>query len=162
MLKTEQILSSLRKLLQLHNQSVSEIEITFSNYDHGEVIAEGVPTITTDLCEIGIYNDTYYFTVILFSDQFSKQLFDVVKDLKGIHIYGFKNFLVDYYPTSNFSLRELESQIKKEVYFQVEFSFNFKEINTEEMFRKYTELEKVFKKYKSAVVNQLEVNLSSS
>lgn len=161
MLKLEKILKSLKKLLQAHNHPVSEVEITSGNYDRGKLINEGVPTVTTNLCEIGIYNNTYYFTVVLYSDYFSKELFDEVKGLEGIHIYGFKNFLEDYYPSANFSFLKLESQIKDEVYFQIEFNFSFQEINAEEIFAKYSELKKVFQKYNSAVVNQLEINLTS-
>lgn len=153
------ILNSLRKLLQSHNQPVSEIKITFGNYDKGEIIEKGVPTITTDLCEIGIYNNTYYFIVVLYSELFSKKRFDEVKDLDGIHIYGFKNFLEDYYSSNNFSFQILENQIKSEVYFQIEFSFSSKEIGAKEMLTKYLELQEVFKNYNLAVVNQLKVNL---
>lgn len=162
MLKTKKILNSLRKLLQSHSQPVSEIEVTFGNYDQGKVIPEGVPTITTDVCEIGIYNNTYYFTVVLRSELFSKHLFDDVKNLESIHIYGFKNFLEDYYPSDNFSFQKLENQIKSEIYFQIEFIFSVNKIIVKEMFKRYLELQEVFKKYELAVVNQLEVNLLSS
>lgn len=150
------IIIQLRDLLIEGNYKVSEIEMTSGNYDENkELIRKQIPTLTTDLCEIGVYDETCYFTVILYSNSFSRNVFNAVKIQKGIHIYGFKNFIEDYYPKKHFSYAKLERQIKKEQYFQIQFNFNTKSLTIKKILEEYKKTKKLFEDNKMQVVNQL-------
>lgn len=156
-MRNSKFLTSFKELLELKNQPVTEIEMTASNFDDsGKLIKDQVPTLTTNFCEIGIISgEICYFTIILRSDFFPKPLFDLIQYYEGIHIYGFKNFLKDYYPKNNFSFDKLQEQIKKEPYFQIQFNFNTRELDFEEIFQKYIELKETFSNNEVKVINQM-------
>lgn len=159
-MKDNDFLNNLRTLLQRNNLPVGDIELTSGNYDDkGRLIKEEIPTITTALCEIGIfYNKICYLTLVLSSDSFSKKLFQAVKDIEGAHIYGFKNFLEDYFP-SNLSFEEIDSKIKNENLFQIQVNFDIEKANPEDIFINYRELKSLFNKIDANVVNQLTQDL---
>lgn len=144
-------------LLKEADYPASEIEMTSGNYDDNRKLIEyAVPTITTDFCEIGVYGEkTCYFTVILPSASFSKKLFLLVKNQEGIQIYGFKKFLINYFPVKNFSFGKLEEQINSEKYFQIQLTFNLQLVPLENIFRRYQELKAIFEINNIQVINQM-------
>lgn len=155
-MKTKKFLNSLRILLKKYNQPVTELEMTSGNYDdQGKIIGEKIPTLTTDFCEIGVYNNNLYFTVILYSNSFSNKSFSKIKSLDKIHIYGFKNFDEDYYPIKNFSFNNLVNQIKNEIYFQIQFNFEMYNLTPRNIFKRYLEIKKILEKSEAKIVNQM-------
>jgi hypothetical protein len=88
-----QKIEQLRKLFLGKGEIVGKIEETFGNYNkNGKLIECGVPTTTTEFCEIGNYDDIIYFTFVIYSDSFNKNLFENLKNFSNFQIYGFKNF----------------------------------------------------------------------
>lgn len=156
-MKDKEFLEKLKSLLERYNQAVTDIEMTQGNYDtSGKLITEGVPTITTEFCEIGRYqNQITYFTFILYPDSFSKALFQKLKGYKNMHIYGFKNFLEDLYPKKDFSYEEFEKDIRKDKYVQIQFNFDTKHISPQDIFDKYLILIDIFQGNKAHVVEQM-------
>ena len=58
---TKIFLSKLRELIARNGDPVSDILITHGNFDDsGNLIKTGIPTLTTNLCEIGIHKDDLY------------------------------------------------------------------------------------------------------
>ena len=117
-MKDKEFLEQLKTLLERYNQAVTSIEMTQGNYDTaGKLISESIPTITTEFCEIGRYqNKITYFTFVLYPDSLSRTLFQKLKGYKNMHIYGFKSFLADLYPKKDFSYEEFEKDIRKDKY----------------------------------------------
>ncbi|MDD4111167.1 MAG: hypothetical protein PHS54_06470, partial [Clostridia bacterium] len=78
------------ELLVKSKKSVSELEYTKNNYDNfGNLIKEDLPIITTDFCEIGLYNNEIYFVFIVESKTFNIELFNELKNKSNVKIYGF-------------------------------------------------------------------------
>jgi hypothetical protein len=152
------VLNQLRKLLVKNKKPVSKLEYTRNNYDnHGNLIKESLPTLTTDFCEIGLCGSEIYFVFIIRSKLFSKSLFNLLKSRSGMKIYGFINFNRTLYPTKNFSFIEFIERTREEKYLQVQFSY--KNIAAPDLLEKYCRLVKIFEKKKYMVVNQIEINL---
>ena len=159
--KSKQLIVELRTLLVDNKVTVSEIEMTTGNYDEkGNLISQEIPTITTDLCEIGIYPGICYFTIILQSLLFTKELFNLISAYPGSHIYGFKSFLEDYYPKNNFYFNDLIKQAHSENYMQVQFNFRLKNVSLLGIVGKYFEIESIFEKTDTKIVNQLTENFT--
>lgn len=153
-------LSQFRKILIENNKSVSELEYTKNNYDNaGNLIEEELPTITTDFCEIGLYNSEIYLVFILESKTFNLELFGEIKNKSNVKMYGFVDFNKILYPIANFDYNNFIKLIKYDKYLQIQF--NFKNISTFDLFTEYINIVNVFDKSKVVVVNQLKVNLAS-
>ncbi len=152
-------LNKFRELLVKLKKSVSELEHTKDNYDNlGNLIKEDLPTITTDFCEIGLHNNEIYFVFIVESKAFNVDLFNEIKNKSNVKIYGFANFNKTFFPIQNFNLNIFMKEILKDRYLQIQF--DFKGIDTFDLFEEYASLVNVFKKNKVVVVNQLEVDLT--
>ncbi|MDO9399330.1 MAG: hypothetical protein Q7T79_01405 [bacterium] len=151
-------LNQLHKLLIENKKSVSELEYTKNNYDHfGDLIKEDLPTITTDFCEIGIYDGEIYFVFILDSKTFNLKLFDQLKNKSNVKMYGFVDFNKTLYPVVNFDYDNFVKLIQQDEYLQVQF--DFKNISVSDLFKKYLGLVNIFENNKVIVVNQLKVGL---
>ncbi len=138
----------------MNSQNVSDLEFTTGNYDsNGKLIENKVPTLTTDLCEIGSFNDTCYFTFILDSNSFSQELLDRIKVYDKMHIYGFKDFLTDLYPKRCFSYKKFEGEIRKDAYVQVQF--NFEKTKPKTLLENYLNLKQEFINNNVIVINQI-------
>lgn len=154
--KNLKIIKDLKYLLEKEHQ-VSDVEMTAGNYDESGNLIEGeIPTITTNFCEIGSYSDICYFTFILYSDSFDENLFKGIKNYNNCHIYGLKNFLVDYYPKAGISFAELKRKIGEEEYFQVQFNFRFS--STGRSLDDYLTISELIEKSGAKVYNQLNGN----
>ena len=151
-------LKQLQKLLIQDKKPVSRLEFTKNNYDNGKLIEEALPTITTDYCEIGLLNNSIYFTFIIESKTFSNILFNALKDLPNVLIYGFVNFNKTLYPKDDFNYNAFIDTIKKDKYLQIQL--NFKSIDVLELYNEYENLVDILKKSKSLVVNQLKIDLT--
>jgi len=151
----QKLVKDIRNALISANETVREIEYTSGNYDDkGNLIISPIPTITTNVCEIGIYDDTIYFTFIILSSDFKKELLDSLPD--NAQIYPFKNFNNTLYPKSDFNYSELEQQIKQDKYLQINFSDNYKQYSIDQIVDKYFEYKKLFIKTDIKPVNQSE------
>ena len=155
-----QKIEELRKLFLENSEVVGEVEETFGNYNKkGELIKIGVPTITTEFCEIGSYDDIVYFTFVIYSDSFDKKIFDNLKNFSNFQIYGFKNFLENLYPEENFNLEEFENIIRKEKYFQINFDYSVDDSN-EDLYNNYIKIKNKILESRIKVVNQLKIDLT--
>ena len=152
-------ITQFKEILINNNQSVSELEYTKNNYDKfGNLINEELPTITTDYCEIGLYNDEIYLVFILESKIFNLELFNKIKNKLNVKIYGFVDFNKTLYPIINFDYNEFIKIINKDKYVQIRF--DFKDIFINDLFIEYTKIVKLFNESEVMVVNQLEVDLT--
>ena len=157
-MNTGNYIKDFRDVLLSNNKVIGELEYTSGNYDDkGNLISGSIPTITTNVCEVGIYDDTIYFTFIIFSSDFKKELFDYLAQYSNVQIYPFKEFNNTLYPKQNFDYSELEQQLKNEKYLQINFNDKYKEYSIEEIVKKYFEYEDVFLKCNIKPINQLEL-----
>lgn len=153
-------LNQFRKILIENNKPVSGLEYTKNNYDKtGNLINEELPTITTDFCEIGLYDGEIYLVFIIESKTFNLELFSEVKNKSNVKIYGFVDFNKTLYPVPDFNYEKLIGQIQEDKYLQIQF--DFKNISTFDLFTEYLKMVNVFDKSKVVVVNQLKINLAS-
>jgi len=149
-------LRQFRLLLIEDHGSVGDIELTSGNYDNfGNLIKTDIPTITTDLCEVGTFNDVLYFVVIIFSDTFKRVDFNLLKSFPNIKIYGFKEFNKTLYPTSGFVYENFERQLLNDKYLQVQFDYKYDVINPEDLFKEYQKIKHFFMGSELRIVNQL-------
>ena len=80
-----------------------------------------------------------------------KRIFDYIKKISNLKIYGFKKFLKDYDFVKN-----PESEIKSEPYFQMQFSLkNDDKLSEAELLGEYDSIVKLLKDHQIKVVNQL-------
>lgn len=150
-------LEALRIILTSNRELVGNLEYTSGNYDgKGNLIPDQIPTITTDVCEIGIYDDTIYFTFIILASDFNKDLFNLLDRHKNMQIYPFKDFNNNLYPKSNFNYLEFEQQINNDQYLQISFNDNYKNHSTAEIMNKYLGYKNVFELAGVRPINQLE------
>lgn len=128
-------------------------ELTTNNYDDdGVIINRKIPTLTTKYCEIGFNDPIIYLVFIAKSDSWSKGFFDEIKKISNVKIYGLKNFLKDYDIS-----KDLESEIKAEPYFQMQFSFQNADSLTEtELLNQYDSIIELLENHRIAIINQLE------
>ncbi|MBU1092785.1 hypothetical protein KJ836_03920 [Patescibacteria group bacterium] len=149
-------IKDLRDVLLSSNEIVGELEYTFGNYDNkGDLITNSIPTVTTGACEIGIYDDTIYFTFIILTSDFRRELFDYLTKYNNVQIYPFKDFNNTLYPRSDFNYPEFEHQLKQDEYLQINFNDNYKERSVEENMKKYWEYRDIFLKLNIKPINQL-------
>ena|GEM_PF-395112 len=138
--------------------AVSNIEMTSGNYDEDKNLIENkVPVITTDFCEIGAYGNTCYFTVIIESRSFNRDLFEGLKQQPGLHIYGYKSFIDDFYndDMSDINYDDLRDRINSETYCQLQFNINIDKNDVAKVMKRYAEIRSVFDRSGTRVVNQL-------
>lgn len=153
------LITDLRKKLSVNNQKVSEIEMISGNYgDKGDLVSGKIPTITTEFCEIGAYNNICYFTIILNSKSFSKELFSSISNYPNIQLYGLKSFKENYYPKEDFSYNELVKQIFTERFMQIQYNFDISKTKPADVLKSYLEIKSVFERSKTSVINQLVEN----
>ena len=120
------------------------------------LIKTSIPTITTEFCEIGNYNNIIYLVFIIHSDTYNKELFSLIKKLHSVKIYGFKNFKETLYPIPDFSYKNFEKKIKEDKYLQIQFNFDIN-ITQEKLLKEYLKLKEIFTKSNIVVVNQLKI-----
>lgn len=155
-MNSKDYLKDLRDTLLSNNEVVGELEYTSGNYDDkGNLIPGSIPTITTNICEIGIYDDTIYFTFIILTSDFKKEFFNYIP--KNVQIYPFKDFKNTLYPKPNFDYSEFEQQIKQDKYLQINFNDNYKEYSIEKIMKKYLKYKEIFIKRDIKPINQLEL-----
>ncbi len=153
-------LQEMRGLFIKTNTPVSKLEMTSGNYDDcGNLIKTNIPSITTELCEIGIFNNTAYFVVIISSNTFHQTLFNSLKILPNIKIYGFKDFLKILYPTSNFFYKDFEREVRGDTYLQIQFSYKYNSTNPKILHEEYEKIKKIFNTSTAHVINQLDKTL---
>ncbi|TRZ77229.1 DUF3201 domain-containing protein [bacterium] len=140
----------------LKNEKVSELEMTSGNYDdEGKLIEGTIPTLTTEFCEIGVYNKTIYFVFIIHSDTYSKELFNVLKKFSNVKFYGSKDFNDTLYPKSDFQYEEFEEKIKQDKFLQIQFNYDIQEISAKLLYQEYKKIKKIFVEKQVKVVDQL-------
>lgn len=138
MTQAEKYLIKLRSVFLKNNLRVSEIEATTGNYDEkAKLIEKPVLTITTEFSEIGAYSDIIYFTFVLNSNSYRKYFFNLIKFYLNVKIYGFKEFKIIFYPSKNFNPDKFEKNIKKEKYFQAQFTYNINSKTPEFLLKEY-------------------------
>lgn len=146
----------LRKLFLEKGETVGEVEDTSGNYDNrGNLIEDEIPTITTEFCEIGVYNETIYFTFVIHSDSYNIKLTELLKQISNFKIYCLKNFLENI----DIKSENFEEKIKKEKYFQINFEYPVYE-DSNYLFDRYSEIKKSILDSNIKIVNQLEVDLT--
>jgi len=148
-------IEKLRLILIDHNEKVSDIEFTTGNYDDkGILINKSIPTITTEFCEIGIYNETLYFVYIIHSKSFNENFFDkIIKE--NVQIYSFKNFKTNLYPQNNFKYANFVKKINNEKLLQIQINFDYNKNTIHDIFKHYKNIKKLFIQNDIKVVNQL-------
>lgn len=152
-------LKELRKLFLKNKISVSKIEWTKGNYDHkGNLIKQSLPTITTNFCEIGIFNDEIYFVFIINPKTFNLEIFKFLKEKSNVKIYGFTDFNKTLFPAADFDLEKFMKQIIKDKYLQIQF--DFKNIRATDLLKIYLDTVNILKKLKIKVINQQKIDLS--
>ncbi len=125
-------------------------EITKGNYDKSDKPIEiGIPTLTTEYCEIGSYGDEVYFVFIIKSDSWSGNLFNLLKNMSGIELYGLSSF------RNNYDLDKIEDEIKREPYFQLQLNFNINKYKAEELVGYYKKITHDLIENNAKIVNQL-------
>ncbi len=149
-------LSDFRKILS-QNEKVSEFEMTSGNYDEGKRIEEKIPTITTEFCEIGIYDDIIYFVFIINSNTYSEKLFNELKNFPNVKFYGFKNFNDTLYPKLDFQYDKFVEKVKQDKYLQVQFDYDVQKISVEIFYQEYVKIKKIFVGNKVGVIDQLKI-----
>lgn len=160
MTRAEKYLIKLRSLFLKNNVRVSEIEATTGNYDEkAKLIEKPVLTITTEFSEIGVYNNIMYFTFVFNSNSYKKDFFDLIKSYLNVKTYGFKDFKTIFYPSKNFNLNKFEKNIKKEKYFQAQFTYNISSKTPEFLYKEYLIIRDKVISSGVKIINQLEVNL---
>ncbi len=158
--KNEKFISDLRNLFLDNHEPVSEIEFTSGNYDgQGNEIKKQLPTITTDYCEMGIYDDTVYFTFIVLSKDFTKSLFGCIKEFKNVQLYGFLDFKTILYPKKDFNFVNFSKRILNDKYLQINFNYGLSEPH--HLCEAYEKIVALFVKNKIKIINQRIVNLKS-
>ena len=156
MTKNTKFISKLQDHLIKRGHQVSAIEMTAGNYDEqSNLIVDDVPTVTTELCEVGAYNGYCYFTVILKSSLFTRKLFGSIAKYPRVQIYGLRKFQTNYYPKDNFVYNEFEGQVISEEFVQIQFNFDTISLSTDMIYKKYLEVASMFKVTKIEVENQL-------
>lgn len=127
-------------------------ECTSGNYDDdGNLIAESIPTLTTEYCEIGFYKDSIYFVFIVESSSWSSNFYTAIKSISNVQLYGLKNF------TKNYAFGDtIERDIKSDVYFQVQVTFDASATSSSGLLEEYDRIIAIFREYSVQVVNQLE------
>lgn len=140
------------------NFNVGEIEFTENNYDNsGDLIDGKIPTITTEHCEIGKYENNCYFVFVIYAESFNKDFFEAIKEYDNIQIYDFINFNKTLYPNKNFDYNNFEKNIKQKKYLQIQFNFNDSSVNR--LIINYKKIVKRFHENCIKIVNQLKNNL---
>jgi len=148
-------IEGLRDILLSNDEVVGELEYTFGNYDDKDnLISVPIPTITTNACEIGIYDDIIYFTFIIIPADFKKELLNCLPN--NVQIYPFKDFHNTLYPKQDFDYSEFKQQLKQDKYLQINFNNKYKEHSIEEIIKKYLEYKEIFSEVNVEPINQLE------
>ena len=154
-------LLELKKLLTNGGDKAGEIEMTFGNYTHeGVLIKDEIPTLTTDLCEIGVYEDVLYCTYICDTNFYTRKFFDLIVNEPNVAIYGLKNFHETWYPSDGFDSVVFETKLKSESYMQIEFNFSVTKMKPMDIYKKYLKIREVFSKSGMKVVDQLEQDMT--
>ena len=122
--ENEKVILRIKKFLEGEGIMCGNLEYTSGNYDNDEQeILEKVPTITCELGEIGIVNNSIYLTIIFPKASLSQELLNIVKEYEGTSIYPFINFKKTLYPSETNSLEYVKEGLEKEEYFQVNMGF---------------------------------------
>lgn len=141
---------------------VGEIEMTSGNITReGDLIEGVIPTFTTDLCEVGVYDDVLYLTYICESKSYSKELFDVIENKPHFMIYGLEDFENMWYPARGVRTHEdLQEAVKKEKYMQIEVNFSLSGATVESLYNAYVQTAESLRQARIAVINQLEKDMT--
>ncbi len=154
-----QDIKSLKSKFEKNKVKVSQIEYTSNNFDDdGNLIKTDLPTITTNYCEIGLHNNKVYFVFIINSESFKKDLFDSIKQVNDLKIYGFKDFKTTLYPSKYFDYKIFRKNILKDKYLQIQFTF--RDIKVPELYKEYLKIIDKLEKNNIKIVNQLKVKLN--
>ncbi len=78
-----------------------------------------------------------YFTFVFNSNSYRKDFFDLIKSYLNVKIYGFKDFKSIFFPSKNFNPDKFKKNIKKEKYFQVQFTYNISSKTPEFLYKEY-------------------------
>lgn len=152
----EDFLIKFKMLVIKNNGLAGDLEMTPGNYDDsGNLIKAEIPTITTDLCEVGVYGNVLYFVFIIFSNTYSRKLFDLIKDFSNIQIYGFRNFKTTLYPSIGFNYHNFEKKIKEDKYLQIQFNYDFDLIQPQKLYKEYKKIADTFTTAEIKIVNQI-------
>ena len=132
------------------------IKLTVGNYDEfGNLIKTEIPTITTDLCEIGIFSNTLYFVVIVLSKTLKKTAFDTLtKNFENAKLYGFINFKKTLYPIPNFAYKKFKKETSSDEYLQIEFDYEYKKLSPRESLDEYQKVKLLLSKSKLVAIDQ--------
>ena len=108
------------RILQRHlnksNFEVSKVEYTTGNYDEkGHLIKKKIPTITSEVGEIGVINGSYYLVLIFERNKLTKEFLTTLYQISECKIYGFKDFM------KNLDLEAIFQEDLDESYIQIQF-----------------------------------------
>jgi hypothetical protein len=151
------ILDELRELFLKNNVSVSKIELTSGNFDNQlNLIHKPIPTITTDLCEVGLHDNQVYFVFVIRSQTFEKKLFSKLKKY-SLTIYPFRDFKKTLYPSDKFDYPVFQNDLKKDELVQIQV--NLLTLSSSKIYEQYKNLAEIFAKSSVSIINQLNVDL---
>jgi len=154
------LIKEIRESFIEKGEMIGSFEKTTGNFDKkGNLIEASIPTVTTEFCEIGSYDDIIYFTFVIYSDSYNKKIIGNLRDFSNFQIYGFKNFLENLYPKENFNFKEFERELKKEEYFQINFDYSV-ENDVEYLYEQYSKIKNLILDSEVRVVNQLKIDLT--
>jgi hypothetical protein len=155
------LIKELRGLLMDEGIPVGEIEMTSGNYDdNGNLIKGKIPTITTDLCEIGSYENKIYFVIIVLSESFSEKDLNDLGEISGMSIYPLRDFNSNLYPVPGFNYDNFRKEISGDKYLQIQFEYDTGEKDARRSFKEYQKIKDVIANSDLKVFDQLGGSLS--
>lgn len=155
-MNSQNFLQEFKKLLSEDHDRVSDLEMTTGNFDDsGNLIKTDIPTITTDICEVGVYDNTLYCVVIIHSNSFTESTFNILKKLPNIKIYGFQDFNKTLYPTADSTYKKIEQEILNDKYLQIQFNYNYESITPRGLLEEYKKIKNILISSGLDIVNQL-------
>lgn len=157
---SEEYIKKLKEIIAKNNEKISELEYTTGNYDNGVLIKKGVPTITTEYCEIGIIDSNMYFVYIILSNSATKKLIKLLSNYTNVQIYGFKFFNNNFFPKNNFVWEDFKEKLKKEKYTQIQFNYSAIKLNPQKVYLEYIKINNLLSSSGLQTINQLKTKLN--
>jgi len=148
-----------RQILIDHGELVTKIEFTQGNFDdQGRLIDEAVPTLTTEKAEIGWCHDLVYIVFIIDPASFTRNLFAKINTQSNWQIYGWRDFMVNFWPAKNFNQDIFYQQIDQEKYLQLQKTVHSR--SSRIIWREYCLVIGILEGSGVRIINQLENNLT--
>lgn len=137
----------------VEKESLSEVEYTTGNYDEkGDLIKKKIPTVTSEVGEIGVINGSYYLVLIFERNKLTKEFLSTLYQISECKIYGFKDFM------KSLDLEAIFQEDLDESYIQIQFDG----ITTKQnhfLVELHYKLRKHFGEYEIYPINQIHKNM---